>query len=373
MMGTERTALLERHGMEPAAANESGGIRLSGYVRPVPLATPEQSCSEIQRLFSDHADSECLIVCEEAGKPLGLVMRDRFYMNISRRFGVELFYGKAVHTLMDKNSITVDIDASPHHVIELAMQRGDRHQYDCIIVTDNEKAIGVLTMADLLRLSRELQRKAVLDVTERVRGELADSQAVVNEVRLSALNGNKISANMSELTLEGRDGLGRVAQTFERLAANSAHQEEAMNGLEREVRQVEDATAAIKQLAEQSRMLALNAAIEAARAGQFGKGFSVVADEVKKLANETERTAELITKQIGAIAAAIAHTAGLAREGREESKASAAYVEEAVRVFGRLFQAAGDNRSSAEAIGRLAEEAYAGTVKAAEQLDGLLD
>lgn len=377
MVGSTQTALPQQEAetkqdMKPEAEQESGLIRLTDYITQAPLTRIDRTCGDVQKLFRARAESECILVCDDNDIPLGLVMRDRFYMNISKRFGVELYYDRPIHTLMDMSMTIADVLLSPQQVLEMAMLRAGRQQYDCIVITEHNKAIGVLTVADLLRMSRELQREAVVTVTDRVKFELAHNEAAMNEVRVSALQGNDISESMSELAALGKSGLGKVSDSFGRLAARSASQEAAMKGLEREVEQVMAASAAITQLAEQSRMLALNAAIEAARAGQYGKGFSVVAEEVKKLANETQRTAELIRSEIAGISLTISQTAELAREGREESETSAGHVEEAVHVFSRLYQAADDNRSSAEAIGRLSESAYKHSLKAAEQLSELL-
>ncbi|QAY66580.1 methyl-accepting chemotaxis protein [Paenibacillus protaetiae] len=254
------------------------------------------------------------------------------------------------------------------------MNRSGRKMYDCVILTKDGRADGVLTIADLLQMSRELQNEAVeaqlattLDVTK----ELENIRDAVNDVRISAQHGNKVSADMSELTLQGKGELGKVTEAFQRLSVFSAQQEQAMVSLQSEAGSIRSMSAAIKQLAEQCSLLAINASIEAARAGEYGRGFAVVAEEVMKLAAETKRAAEQITKQTGSITQAIEQTSDLAREGRHESEASRQYVKQAEAVFGSLFEAAGATRASVESIASLSERAYNHTANAAEQVSRL--
>ena len=88
--------------------------------------------------------------------------------------------------------------------------------------------------------------------------------------------------------------------------ANAQATDGIIGGLSKAADRIGDVVALIKAIAEQTNLLALNATIEAARAGEAGKGFAVVASEVKNLASQTGKATEEIASQISAIQGATA-------------------------------------------------------------------
>jgi methyl-accepting chemotaxis protein len=97
---------------------------------------------------------------------------------------------------------------------------------------------------------------------------------------------------------EGDRVVNEAIAQIERLASEVGHSTEAMGHLKQESDKIGSVLDVIKSVAQQTNLLALNAAIEAARAGEAGRGFAVVADEVRSLAQRTQQSTEEIAELI---------------------------------------------------------------------------
>ncbi|WNW14437.1 methyl-accepting chemotaxis protein (plasmid) [Pseudomonas sp. DTU_2021_1001937_2_SI_NGA_ILE_001] len=137
--------------------------------------------------------------------------------------------------------------------------------------------------------------------TDQVATAMHEMSATVQEV---ARNAEQASQAASAADREARDGdrvVGEAIAQIERLATEVGRSADAMNQLEQESDKIGKVMDVIKAVAEQTNLLALNAAIEAARAGEAGRGFAVVADEVRGLAQRTQQSTEEIESLIAAL------------------------------------------------------------------------
>ena len=121
--------------------------------------------------------------------------------------------------------------------------------------------------------------------------EISESTAVavegVQQASVNAQNGRKV--------------VETTVQNIDQLSSILGNSQESISDLNNHVDKIGDAVNIIQEIAEQTNLLALNAAIEAARAGEQGRGFAVVADEVRALASRTHQSTEEITKVVTAI------------------------------------------------------------------------
>ena len=134
--------------------------------------------------------------------------------------------------------------------------------------------------------------------TDQVATAMNEMAATVQEVARNAEEASEAAAAADQQAREGDRVVGEAIAQIERLATEVGNSTIAMGDLKRESDKIGSVLDVIKSVAQQTNLLALNAAIEAARAGEAGRGFAVVADEVRSLAQRTQKSTEEIEELI---------------------------------------------------------------------------
>ncbi|KWU50473.1 methyl-accepting chemotaxis protein [Pseudomonas palleroniana] len=134
--------------------------------------------------------------------------------------------------------------------------------------------------------------------TDQVATAMNEMAATVQEVARNAEEASEAAVAADQQAREGDKVVSEAIDQIERLATEVGHSTTAMGDLKRESDKIGSVLDVIKSVAQQTNLLALNAAIEAARAGEAGRGFAVVADEVRSLAQRTQKSTEEIEELI---------------------------------------------------------------------------
>ena len=130
---------------------------------------------------------------------------------------------------------------------------------------------------------------------------VTEMSAAVDEVARNAEAASQSSRESMEFTRSGIENVAQTLQAIENLAGNVASTGDQVKALSGRAQDISKVVEVIRAIAEQTNLLALNAAIEAARAGEQGRGFAVVADEVRALAHRTQQSTQEIEQMISAI------------------------------------------------------------------------
>ena len=189
-------------------------------------------------------------------------------------------------------------------------------------VTDTSATVEEMTtfIASVARNAESLAQAA-----QRTSQTVSELAAAVSDVAKIAEEADRISTRAQDDARSGDEAVARTIAGMNTISLNMENTARVITGLGRRSQEIGKILEVIEEIADQTNLLALNAAIEAARAGEAGRGFAVVADEVRKLA---ERSVEA-TKEIGEV---IRQVQQETTDAVETAKAGAAETKEGIAL-----------------------------------------
>jgi methyl-accepting chemotaxis protein len=267
-------------------------------------------------------------------------------------------------------------DADPHsrnevHAIASAfnqMAESMRNLVRGVASTSTQVGVAANELQDAAGLAMQSAEQASQSASS-IAASVEELSVSITHVADNANQAARISEDAKSVTTSGRDVVHRAMGELERVAVDINESAGLIQSLGERSKQISSVVGVIREIAEQTNLLALNAAIEAARAGEQGRGFAVVADEVRKLAERTalstreiSTTVEAILQETGSavqrmqsVSSNMSDSVGLAREAGDSLMTIDERALQTVQVVHGIADSTREQSAASQDIARLIE------------------
>lgn len=213
--------------------------------------------------------------------------------------------------------------------------------------------------------------EASMTMTEETAAAMEETATGIQQIADSANVAAESSISASQASERGNEVVQQVIAQMELINDSVEQIGTTINGLHINTKKISEIVSLITAIADQTNLLALNAAIEAARAGEHGKGFAVVADEVRRLAEQSSQSATEIYNLISSIQSDSNASITVMEKGKEDVKVGMAFTNEVGEIFKEILTSSEEVASQIREISAASQQISASSEEVAASVNNI--